>query len=174
MFNQLTYKQKFFAVILIFVLLGLATYKKTYKQLFSANTELRHVEQKLSTAQGSYDQVIYLKNELNYLDAIIGGNNKAEDVQQQLLDFIIKSNIEVNVITISDVHIFEENEFNIVTNQIELSGNYEDLVSLLYKIEKEFNNSRVSNIEFYSKKNYRTNTKKLFLKITLHNYEKNK
>jgi len=171
-FKQYTYKQKFIAVILGFLMLCIAAYKKTYKHIFQAKNELNHIEQKLSTTI-SYEQLFALKNELNSIDNIIGGNaTNINLVQQHFLDFITSSKLNVDIVGIEDVHVSQEEGFDIYTNQVELKGDYADLVSLFYEIEKDFKHSRAANARLFSKKNYRTNKKILLLKIIFQNYEK--
>ena len=42
MFSQLTYKQKFYGLLAVSLLLGLAVYKKTFKHVFEIKTELSY------------------------------------------------------------------------------------------------------------------------------------
>ena len=172
MFKNLTYKQKFFAVIGAFILLFMASYKKTYKHTLTAKKELSLVEKKISSDENLLNELYYLKNEIGGLERTIGGQTKnAEHVQQELLDFISKNEFIVNIVSIEDVHLFSDNEFLIYSNQIALEGHYKDLITTLYEIEKNFKNSRVVSTNIYSKKNYRTKSKTLYLKIILQNYE---
>ncbi|MEP1490162.1 MAG: hypothetical protein ABJK28_17215 [Algibacter sp.] len=153
----------------------MASYKKTYKSTLAAKKELNLVKKELSSNEDLLNERYYLKNEIKNLDKTIGGQTlNPEQVQQTLLDFISKHDFNVNIVTIEDVHLFSDREFLIHSNQIELVGSYTDLISTLYEIEKNFKNSRVVSTQLYSKKNYRTNTKTLFLKIILQNYENNK
>lgn len=174
-FKNLTYKQKFIAVLVGFILLFMASYKKTFKHTIQAKKELSLVEKKLSNNENSLSALYNLKNEISNLNKTIGGQTKnPEQVQQKLLDFISRNDHDVNIVSIEDVHLFSDNEFLIYTNQIELEGTYSSLINVLYEIEKEFRNSRVASVQLYSKKNYRTNTKNLFLKIIFQNYENTK
>jgi hypothetical protein len=153
----------------------MASYKKTFKHTLSAGKELGFVKEKLLNNENSLQDLNNLKNEISNLDKTIGGQtSNPELVQQKLLDFISKSNYNVNIVSIEDVHLFSDNEFLIYSNQIELEGTYNNLVSILYEIEKHFKNSRVVSTQLYSKKNYRTNSKNLYLKIILQNYENTK
>ncbi|NMH85968.1 hypothetical protein [Flavivirga algicola] len=175
MFKNLTYKRKFFLVLIGFVLLFLASYKKTFKHTLAAKKELNHVRQKLANTNNSFNNLYALKNDIKTLDKLIGGRSlNPVHVQQKILDFISKTDPTINIVSIEDVHIFSGKEFLIYSNQIELEGAYESLVKLLYETEKKFKDSRVVSSEFYSKKNYRTNKETLFLKIILQNYEKAK
>ena len=175
MFKNLTYKQKFFAIVLGFVLLFMASYKKTFKQTLTAKKELSLVKEKLSNNENSLKDLYQLKDDIGSLNKTIGGQTlNPELVQQKLLDFISKNEFEVKIVSIEDVHLFSDSEFLIYSNQIEFEGAYNNLVYTLYEIEKHFKYSRVVSSLLYSKKNYRTNKKHLFLKIILQNYENTK
>jgi len=173
MFKNLTYKKKFYAVIGGFILLSLASYKKTYKQVFSAKSELQNVEKKLASNNTSQSEIYNLENDIAKLDNIIGGHtSNPTHVQQLIFDFVSNSMPSVNLISMDDVHMYSNDEFLIYTNQLELEGSYKDLMQLLYDVERNFTSSRVVSNVIYSKKNYRTNATKLYLKIILQNYEK--
>ncbi len=175
MFKNLTYKRKFFAILVGFLLLFMASYKKTFKHTLNAKKELSLVKEKLSNNENSLNDLYTLKNEISSLNKTIGGQTlNPELVQQKLLDFISKNEYNATIVSIEDVHLFSDSRFLIYSNQIELEGSYHDLVHMLYEIEKHFKNSRVVSTQLYSKKNYRTNTKNLFLKIILQNYENTK
>lgn len=173
MFKKYTYKQKFQASIVLFVLLLLAIYKKNFKHVFNLYKELNLVEKQISEAQISNQDLFVLNNQLKDLDALIGGQSNSPDlVQHDALDFITTSLLQVEVVNIEKRHKFQEGEFNIHTNQIEIQGAYKDLITLLYKFENEFNSSRISSVKMYSKRNYKEKKKKIVLKIILQNYEK--
>ncbi|WP_308993690.1 hypothetical protein QLS71_007940 [Mariniflexile litorale] len=153
----------------------MASYKKTFKHTLSARKELNSVNEKLFNNENSLEDLYNLNNDISNLNKTIGGQtSNPEVVQQKLLDFISKNNYNVNIVSIEDVHLFSDNEFLIYSNQIELEGTFSNLINILYEIEKHFKNSRVVSTQLYSKKNYRTNTKNLFLKIILQNYENTK
>ena len=169
MFNNLTYKQKFMVVVGLFILLFLACYKKTFKHTIVAKEELALVEKKLSNVDNTNSNLFRLKNDIKILDNLIGGNTtNPEKVQQELLSFI--SDLGINITAIEDVHIYEDDKFIIYSNQIQLEGNYKELINTLYAIEKQFKNSRIASANFFSKKNYRTNKSNLYLKLILQNY----
>lgn len=174
MFKNLTYKKKFYAVLIISLLLIFAVYKKTYKNIISVNGQLNELNSKAKLSENAVFDIHNLKEEIKTLDHIIGGNNiNPEHVQQELLTFISNQGINVELIEILDIHKAEEGEFNIYTNQIVLEGDYKPLVSILFEIEKSFNKSKLVNTSLYTIKNYNNNRKKLYLKIIFQNYEKN-
>ena len=152
-----------------FVILFMACYKKTFKETITAKLELNKVVETLSKTEVDSYKLATIKNELNQINSNIGGNsNNVHMVQQDILNFISKSN--VNVFSIEDVHEYPENDFMVYTNQIDLEGNYKELTNLLFKLEKQFKSSRLSSVHFYTKKNYQNNTKELHLNLILQNY----
>lgn len=173
MANSFTYKQKFFGVLIGFLVLVLAIYKKTYKHVFAAKQQLELVNEKLQSVDNSSNEIYALKNDVILLDNIIGGQTEEPElVQQMILDFISNSDYKINISSIEDTHIYGDDEFNIYTNIIETEGVYSDLMHLLYKIENEFELSKIVSSELYSVKNYRNNSKRLYLKLIFQNYEK--
>jgi hypothetical protein len=172
--NSFTYKQKFFGMVIGFVILLLASYKKTYKHVFEAKSQLSLVNEKLQNGDNSYNEVFFLKNEIKSLDNIIGGQTKnPNEVQEMILDFISESSKDINISSIQDTHILNDSEFRIYTNVLTIEGSYFDLVPMLYNIEQEFMVSKVVSAKFFSIKNYRTNSKRLYLELIFQNYEKN-
>lgn len=169
MFNNLTHKKKFIAVVGVFLLLALACYKKTFKHTIAAKKELVNIEKKLANTESINSQLLGLKNDIKILDNIIGGHtSNPEKVQRELLHFI--SDLDINITTIEDVHVYKDDKFIIYTNQVELEGSYKALINALYLIEKQFKNSTIASVNLYSKKNYKTNKNSLFLKLILQNY----
>ena len=174
MSKSFTYKQKFFGIVLGFLILLMASYKKTYKHVFEAKSQLNLVDDKLKNVDDSYNEVYILKNEISSLDYAIGGQSNApQNVQQMILDFISNSEHEVDISSIKDTHILSDTEFKIYTNSLEVEGSYFDLLHLFYDIETNFNHSKIVSSKLYSVKNYRNNSKRLYLKLIFQNYEKN-
>jgi hypothetical protein len=173
MFDKYTYKQKFYALIILFIMLLLASYKKTFKHVFSAQNELSLIEERITESNVSDQDLYVLNSQLTDLDLFIRGQNaEPQLVQHEILDFITRSNFKVDVVNIENVHLFKDTDFMIYTNQLEVEGDYIDLMKLLYSIENKFESSRVVSLAFYVKKDFRNKRKRLILKLILQNYEK--
>jgi len=114
-----------------------------------------------------------LKTEINEIEKYIKGVDiSPENVQQKLIKFISSSTLDVDIIGVDRIHHYELSQFNIHTNQITVAGDYKNLIRILDQIEKNFEISKVANVHFFTKINYRLNRKELFLKILFQNYEK--
>lgn len=173
MFKGLTYKQKFFAIIFVIILLFFACYKKSFKHTLKAKNELALLESKLEGMENVYQEINYLDSQIEVIENTIGsGSDKPELVQKQLLNFISKN--AINIVSIEDVHVYKDSQYDIYTNQIVLQGEYSDLLNTMYSIEKQFKESRIASANLYAKRDYKLNSDKLYLKLILQNYAKNK
>lgn len=167
------YKQKFFLIVFGCIILLLAIYKKNIRELIAVNQQINAIDLDLVKVDGSHDQIYYLTNEINNIDAIIGGQSKTPQlVQQYILDFITKSEYKVNIYSIDDTHIVDDESFHIYTNKLQIEGNFKTLLQLLFYIEKKFKHSKIVSARFFVKENYAKNSKNLFLELILQNYEK--
>lgn len=173
MFKTITYKQKFYALILSFLMLLLASYKRKISKLLDVKSKIDKIDKNQKNIEESNFKILFIKNEIKNLDDVIGGSKTdPEDVQQKILDFITKKGFVNNLVSIENVHLNSKNEFLIYTNQIILESNYETLINTLYDIEKHFLHSRVISTKLYLKRKFNINNEKIYLKIIFQNYEK--
>lgn len=172
MFTNLTYKVKFFILIGVTILLSIVSYKMSFKKMLDTKKTIREVDAKLEKVSSADVDVDILTQKISFLDKQIGSTTDVELVPHLLIDFISTFS-KVKIFKIKEVHHATDNNFNIYTNQIVLQGNYNDLMSVLFAIEKEVSDSRIVNVEFYKEKDHRVRKHKLYLKLTFQNYEKN-
>ena len=169
MFEQYTYKKKFIALTIIFIMLSITAYKRSFNVLFDVikqNKELtKNVEQLELKAKNS-DQLI---QEVAALDKLIGKEGmKSEEVQQQIVNFAT-NNANVSINDLKPIHIADDGNYVISTNQIDVTGNINQLLQLGYAFEKDFDLSRLASMNFYTtKKNNKTEV--LHLKMIFQNY----
>jgi hypothetical protein len=170
MFEQYTYKKKFIALTIIFVMLSITAYKRSFSALFhlmNENKELtRNVEQLNKRALNS-DKLI---REVAALDKLIGKEGiQSQEVQQQIVNFAAnKANVSIS--DLQPIHVAGDGNYAVSTNQIDLTGNLNQLLQIGYAFEKDFNLSRLASMNFYTiKKNNKSEV--LHLKMIFQNYE---
>jgi hypothetical protein len=115
-----------------------------------------------------------LAAEVTAIDKIIGkaGGDK-EKIQQDLINFVTTFNSKISIYDLKSIHEFTDGNYTIYTNQLDVTGNLNQLLALSYEFEKKFNWSRLVNLSFYTvKKNNNPNV--LHLKMIFQNYENNK
>jgi len=173
MFTNLSYKKKVMYAGVLALLLIFASFKKNIKKIITVNRQLHELQASQLENKDFNKDILALKTEINLIEQYIGGVDvRPENVQQQLITFISGSPLEVDIMGIERIHHSDVNQFNIHTNQITVSGDYKNLISLLDQIEKDFKVSKITNAQFFTKTDYKRNRKELFLTLLFQNYEK--
>ena len=174
MFSQYTYKQKFYALVAIMLLLGITAYKRSFSLTLNTYAKHKELSEQLVVANAAMADGARLNQEIKALDKLIGkADMEPQLVQQELLNFVSQSDDKrVKVEEVKQIHQVEDRDFWVYTNQLVLSGTFESLLKVVYRFEKEFEFSRVVSVQFNKKKNYRTKREKLFVNIVFQNYEK--
>ncbi len=169
-FKNIPYKQKVFGLIIIFVMMFIAAYKRVFNPtlaLIKSNKQMNETIEKAGQAAG---EIRFLQKEVDYLDRIMGDKQRPpEEIQQALLEFVSRYR-SVRLYELKDIHESEENGFKVYSNQLTLQGSYNDLASCIYSLEKEFNLARIVNIHFYRKKEHQRRSEKLLASIIFQNY----
>lgn len=172
MFKDISYLKKFFGLLIVFVLLTVVSYKRSFKITFDAKKSIVEMHQKLNLMNTSNESIQFLTDKINALDKLIGQEVAPELVQHFLIDYISQFEL-VTIVQLEEVHSATDDSFNIYTNQLILEGAYNDLINVIYSFEKESTISRITSIKFYTKKDYKQHQKKLFVTLIFQNYEKN-
>ena len=173
MFEQYSYKKKFLALMLVFVMLAITAYKRSFSALFQVIRENKKLVNNITQLEQKAGNLEKLQKEVSSLDKIIGKEDmKPEEVQQQLVIFAT-NNANVSISDLQPIHIADDENYLISTNQIDVTGNINELLQLGYSFEKEFNVSRLTSLNFYTtKKNNKA--EQLHLKMIFQNYDNTK
>ncbi len=173
MFENIPYKKKFFALIGLFVLLSITAYKRSFSKTIAAQQLVSESEEKLKVVQNSQHKIIRLRADVAYLDDIIGKESANPDVvQQELLNTFSTMESKAELVRLEEVHQSNNEYFNIYTNRIVFSGDFNALLKTTLEYEKAFEYSRVVSLEFRVEKEPRTRRKKLIEQLIFQNYEK--
>lgn len=173
MFKNIPYKKKVIYAAILVTLLLMASYKKNFKKIISIDKQLVKLKHSQLENRDFTSDILYLKQEIKTIEKYIGDVNVSpESVQQQIIKFISNTPLQIEIINIEGIHHASVNQFKIYTNQVTISGDYKNLITLLNTIEKEFTKSKITSANFFVKIDYRHNQKELFLKIIFQNYEK--
>ncbi len=169
MFEQYTYKKKFIALGLVFVMLCITAYKRSFSTLVEVikeNKELTNNVEQLNQKAKNSDK---LTQEVAALDKLIGKEGmQSQEVQQQIVNFATnKANVSIS--DLQPIHTADDGNYVISTNQIDVTGNVNQLLQLGYTFEKDFDLSRLASMNFYTtKKNNKIEV--LHLKMIFQNY----
>jgi Tfp pilus assembly protein PilO len=174
MFENYSYKQKFHALIVLFFMLSIAAYKRSFHTLLDVVTEYQIVSKKADDINKKSKNTDALNKDIAYLDKIMGKEGISKEmVQQGIVSFASDNSRGISINDLKPIHDFSEDNYHIITNQLDVTGNTNQLLKLTYDFEKKFNLSRIVSMNFYTtKKNNKSEV--LHLKMIFQNYENNK
>lgn len=171
LFPQYSYRKKKLAAVMLFVVLGIAAYKRSYSvtiDLINLNSELKI---KRDEAEKSKDQLMKKQKEILIVNQIIGKENiPNEIVQQAFLSFVDSTGTGVQVERMEEVYRYDHPDFIINTNEITIKGNYSSSLKFIYSLEKNFNYARLVSLRYFTKHNREKNTDELFVTLLLQNF----
>lgn len=174
MFENYSYKQKFYALLGLFFILSITAYKRSFHTLFDVVKEYRTLSKKTDDINKKAKNTNGLIKDIAYLDKIIGKEDITKEmVQQGIVSFASENSPEISINDLKPIHDFREDNYHIITNQLDITGDCNQLLNLAYNFEKQFNLSRIVSMNFYTiKKNNKSEV--LHLKMIFQNYENNK
>lgn len=174
MFNNYSFKIKLKALLVLFVMLSIAAYRRSYSSLIDSFQENKALSEKVLLMKSKTTNLDKLRYEISSLDKVIGKEGVSrEKVQQEIVGFITAQGRSIQINDLKTIHEFVEENYNIYTYQLDLLGNYNELAFLAYSFEKKFENSKIVSLKFYvDKKNNKSEV--LHLKMIFQNYENTK
>lgn len=175
MFENISNKRKFYAILVLFVVLGITAYKRSFKHTIASISLYSESKKSITENENAESTFIKLKQEASRLNGVIGKKNKnPEIIQNKILNFIDTQGFSSKISEISPLHYSENNYFKIYSNNITLTGDFNNLLASVYQFEKEFDFARIASVKLYTKNNYRISKKELYCNIIFQNYENKK
>lgn len=173
LFQKYTYRQKKLALVVIFVLLAAAAYKRSFSitiQQLGLNSELLI---KRAEAETSVDRLKTKQNELKLINQLVGQENVPnERVQQKFLSFFDAKTNNLSVERMEEVYTFDHPDYTINTNLITVKGDYLNTIKFLYDLEKQFSFARLVSANLQLKTNRVLQKNELHTTILLQNFWK--
>ena len=170
-FENHTFKMKFFALLIVFLLLSATSYKRSFRTLFETLSEYKDLSQKSKLISEKSNDIAKLNSELSSLDKVIGKKGVSkEKIQQEIISFVSSINIPITIYDLQPVHEHRDGNYIVYTNQLDITGDYNSLLKVSYEFEKNFIFSKVVSLHFYTLKKG-NNPDILHQKIIFQNYE---
>ena len=174
MSENYSYKIKLKALIAIFIMLSIAAYRRSLSTLIDTIKEHQKLKNKVELMSKNTKNVDQLNAEITNLDKMIGKEGVTkEEIQQGIVDFIIKNNNGTTINDMKTTHECTDGSYKIHTYQVDLVGNCNQLMSTVYEFEQKFQLGKIVSTKYYTeKKEEKINM--LHLMIIFQNYENNK
>lgn len=170
MFDKYTYKQKFIALLIVFIMLGITSYKRSFKGLFDVYSENKRLASLYDEMKNKSENLNLLTMQIANYDNYLGKQFLPEEiVQQEIVSFVAKEK-GISINSLESIHSFEGETYFVYTNQLDVTGQMNDLLGLSYNFETKFDKSRVISTRLYTEKN-NIKGKVVHLKVLFQNYK---
>jgi len=177
MWGQLTYSKKVYAItigfVVFFVLAYFFSFNKTI-QLYSDTTEKIT---KLEWLKEKEKEIPVLQAQMELLNKAYNSNDSSlirDQLTSYISDFAESNNCVVT--EIPEKSLYSNSSINVQTNKFVVKGDYNQLLTLFFNLEKEFNfRAKIVSAKFFSHKDMQTKKTNLYLTIimqTFRQYEK--
>ncbi|MBI3133506.1 MAG: hypothetical protein HYZ14_02415 [Bacteroidetes bacterium] len=173
MFDKLTYKQKNYGLLVLFVVMLMVSYKRSFVLTLNALDELTSQESQKLAATSAQQSIEMLQISIAQLNQNIGRSDLEPDkVNQEILSTIsaFSMNHAVSLQRLESTHVFQTVDFTIFSNLISVEGNFNGILSLIYYMENEFQYARLTNVNLYTQTDLTTKKTKLYAKLLFQHY----
>jgi len=175
MFDRLTYKQKNYGLLAVFILLAMVSYKRSFILSINLKQEINQQDMQKQEIKHSTKKLDLLKVEIDLINKNLGRTDETTDkVQQELLKEIsnFPKSYKLTVENINPTHLFATVDYRILTSEVLLEGNFKGLVKAINQLEREFEYARIINTDIFKTKDYGDKKSKVYAKILFQHYFK--
>lgn len=170
---KLTYKQQFYALIGLALIMCLFAYNRSFKPTINTVSGYYSAKTKIENADVLHQQLAQATAKNNQLDGLIGKNTTDPIlVQNAIMEFVAGRPYPIKVTSFDPMHKANDPYFTVYTNSVTLEGGLNDLLKTMYDLETQFELSRIAHVNIYIKKNYKTRKNELFSQLLFRQYEK--
>lgn len=146
-FNFLkTYRQHNYAVLALFLVLILVSYSTNIRVALNSYQEFQNVKSKIALAQSASQDIAIYRSEIKSMQETAQQPYNKELLLEQITLFCKEHNLLIKNFPGSKRVI--ENNYPIVTNEIEVQGSYNDIVELAYMFEQEKKLTSINSLSF--------------------------
>jgi hypothetical protein len=177
MFANLTYRLKFILLAAGFVLFLIVSYNLAFKKTFRLKSECTEIEARLEQSKNAPQQIAMIKAKLEEIDRKVGGKSIDQINLEELIIEHISSFCKLNDLVLKEypgIHNYSQQDYTTETCKLTVEGSFIKLLKLAYGIEQDFSYGKVSSLNFYTEKNYKTKKVELLLEIYVQNIKMRK
>lgn len=150
----------------------LLSYKFAFEKTILLAKEVSQLEQKAIGLSELASLNMQLSQREKQVDSILSSNNlKNTSIQNGLLNFLNdqKANSSIQIVAFEEPHRFESENGVLVSYSFNLTGDYDDILNLVYKLEQELSFGSVTSLKLKTKRDYKTRRTLLHCNIIIEN-----
>lgn len=172
-FDQYSYKQKNYALMILTVLLVAASYKRAFKTTLETKAYRTELEGKIAYSKNAINEIKIKQLEIAQLNKLLGKENiTIEKVQQGFLNFLQRKSTGIIVYQVDEVLNYQHPDFSINTHRITLKGGFLNTLKFIYELEHHFDLAKLINVSFEYKKYNSEENEQLYTTLLMQNYER--
>jgi hypothetical protein len=172
-FDQYTYKQKNYALMILSVLLIAASYKRAFKTTIETSNYKTELTDKIAYSKHAIQEIRTTQAEIAHLNKLLGKENiTIEKVQQGFLNFLQRNSSGIIVYEVDEVLTYQHPDFKINTHRVILKGGFINTLRFINELELNFDLAKLINVSFEYKKYNSEENEELYTTLLLQNYER--
>jgi hypothetical protein len=173
MLDRFNYKQKSYLLFTGLVLFLFIGYKFSFSDTFIMKGQIEEKEGKLAWLKDKEKELPVLKAKMAEFEKAYSKSDSTavrDKLTAYISDFAETNNCLVTEIPVNSS--FKNDNLRVQTNTFTIKGNFNNLLSLLHKLENEYKYvAKIMSTRFYSTQDMQTKKKNLFLTIITQSFE---
>lgn len=167
------YQNRLLMVLLGSIIILLLAWNGAIKKTIAAYNLMSELKSSINSMEQNLLKKRQMKSEIDQLNSILGigvKKKKTEAVFEELVS-LCKTIENIQIVNFPDIHQIEINGYKVTTIFATFEGRYTDLLSLVYKLERNKETGRLVSIDFKKNTDIKKRKEYLNLTILLQNYE---
>lgn len=174
MLEKYTFKQKFFALIVLGLFTAVVCIKRSFAITINRITAQREIQRQLSEKPELSAQLSAIKAAHQTIDnQSVSSIAAPQLIQNAIIDFIAQHNKALQLSQVGAIHQSENSFFTTYSNPITLQGDINTLLQITNAFEQDFNQAALISVSLYTQKNFKTQKDELFAKLLFQNFQGN-
>jgi hypothetical protein len=172
MLDRLTYRQKFFGVMGIVLLLAVLSWWRGIGPTLDIRNQCAKMEWELDSSKATGEEIQIIRMELDQMNAMLGSEKESiEEINRGIMHFIGDrvDSLQLVLTDFPPVHEALQNQYKIYTHQAEVEGSYASILGLIYQFELRFPLARICGVKLQTREEFRSHQKKLYGVIYVQN-----
>ncbi len=172
--NRITYRSRTVALLILIFIFGLLIYFIAIKQTLILNRQVQDIKIKIETARLAPALMNELKLELETLENTFMYVETETEFNKELLSLIgLKSaDLNLRLMDFKQPNVVRDDKLMISTYNINVEGNFKDIVHLIYDLENELKMGQIASVRFGLWKDLRTKKQHLSANIYFQTFKK--
>lgn len=174
MFKKLNYTNKFRLLLVAGLLLIYVAYSFAFKRTIELNTQNKELSKTALQLETAPQKLNELKAKINKLEKNVNaiGNKSVHELILDTISFHCSNN-NLTIRQFPPPIIFNEPDYNVETNIIEIEGSFVNLVKLIFHLEQKVKIGKLVSCDFFIKTDNKTRSNALWCKLYIQNIVSN-